>query len=191
MRAGIVLRSTLVLLALASWAGCSSAPESSRDTPVPVVHRSRDGRLQYVTPPGWFDATADSQAAGHVVWIIRNDYGGTLTIDEVRFDAAALAAVRDEGLEPLAQLLMTLPSGERAVSRLSGPETFERDGKVFCGYQGEVYETRDLVRVVLFQVEDRVYSSTLVVPAAVRDRGPEPLLEAQTAFLTAVAWISL
>jgi hypothetical protein len=191
MRAGIVPRSTRLLVALAFWAGCSSAPEGSRDTPEPAVHRSRDGQLQYVTPPGWFDASADSQAAGHEVWIIRNDYGGTLTIDEVRFDAAARAAVRDGGLELLAQLLMTLPSGDRPVSRLSGPETFERDGKVFCGYEVEVYETRDLVRVLLFRAGDRVYSSTLVVPAAVRDRGSEQLREAQTAFLGAVAWMSL
>jgi hypothetical protein len=191
MLAGIVPRSALVLLALAIWAGCSSSPESSRDTPVPAVHRSRDGRLQYVTPPGWFDASADSQAAGHVVWIIRNDYGGTLTLDEVRFDAAARAALRDGGLEPLAHLLMTLPSGDRSVSRLSGPETFEREGKMFCRYEVEVYETRDLVRVVLFRVEDRVYSCTLVVPAAIRDRWSEQLVEEQTAFLGAVAWISL
>jgi hypothetical protein len=191
MLAGIVPRSALVLLALAFWGGCSSSPESSRDTPAPAVHRSRDGRLQYVTPPGWFDATADSQAAGHVVWIIRNDYGGTLTLDEVRFDAAARAAVRDGGLEPLAQLLMTLPSGDRSVSRLSGPETFEREGTMFCRYEVEVYETRDLVRVVLFHVEDRVYSCTLVVPAAIRDRGSEQLVEEQAAFLGAVAWGSL
>lgn len=191
MRAGIVSRSTFLLLALAFWAGCSSAPEGLRETPETAVHRSRDGRLQYSTPPGWFDASADSQAAGHAVWIIRNDYGGTLTIDEVQLDAAARAAVRDGGLEPLAHLLMTLPSGDRSVVRLSGPETLEREGKVFCGYEAEVHETRDLVRVLLFRAGDRVYSSTLVVPAAVRDRGSEQLLEEQTAFLGAVVWISL
>jgi hypothetical protein len=54
-----------------------------------------------------------------------------------------------------------------------------------------VYETRDLVRVVLFHVEDRVYSCTLVVPAAIRVRGSEQLVEEQTAFLGTVAWSSL
>ena len=191
MRAGIALRSALLLVTLVFWAGCSSTPEASRDATVPETHRSRDGRLQYVTPAGWFDATADSQAAGHAVWIIRNDYGATLTIDEVRFDAAAGAAVREGGLEPLARLLMTLPSGDRPVRALSGPEAFERNGKVYCGYRVEVYETRDMLRVVLFRADERVYSSTLVVPAAVRERGADQLLEAQTAFLGSVTWSSL
>ena len=191
MRAGIAFRSALYSLALTTWVGCSSGPESSRDSSVPEVHRSRDGRLQYVTPAGWFDATADSQATGHAVWIIRNDYGATLTIDEVRFDAAARAAVSAGGLEPLARLLMTLPSGDRPVRALSGPEAFERNGNVYCGYDVEVYETRDMLRVVLFRADERIYSSTLVVPAAARERGVDQLLEAQTAFLGSVTWISL
>lgn len=191
MRAWIVLRSASFLLPLALLAGCSGSPEASRDTGSREVHRSRDGLLQYVTPQGWFDATADSQAAGHAVWVIRNDYGSTLTIDEVRFDGAARSHVREQGLEPLARLLMTLPSGDRPVRALRAPETTERDGKVFCEYEVEVYETRDLLRVVLFRAGERVYSSTLVIPAAARDRGAEELREAQTAFLRSVAWSSL
>jgi hypothetical protein len=191
MRAGIAVRSALFLCVLASWAGCSSSPESSRDEVSREVRRSRDGRLHYVTPAGWFDATADSQAASHIVWVIRNDYGATLTIDEVRVDAAARAAVQEGGLEPLARLLMTLPSGDRPVRALIDPETFERDGKVYCRYEVEVYETRDLLRVVLFRAGERIYSSTLVVPAAVRERSADQLLEAQTAFLGSVSWISL
>jgi len=191
MRAGIALRSALVALALASLTGCSGSPEAARESSARAVHRSRDGRLQYVTPPGWFDATADSQAAGHAVWIIRNDYGATLTIDEVRLDAAAVAMVGTGGLEPLAQLLMTLPSGDRPVRTVGAPETVERDGKAYCEYAVEVYETGDLLRVVLFRAGERVYSSTLVVPAAVRERGTEQLAEAQAAFLGSVSWISL
>jgi hypothetical protein len=191
MRAGIALRSAPCFLALTFWVGCSGSPQASRDSRVPEVHRSRDGRIQYVTPSGWFDATADSQAAGHAVWIIRNDYGATLTIDEVRFDPAAQAAVREEGLEPLARLLMTLPSGDRPVRALSGPEPFERNGKVYCGYEVEAYETRDMLRVVVFRVDELVYSSTLVVPAAARERGVDQLLEAQAAFLGSITWSSL
>jgi hypothetical protein len=191
MRPGIALRSVAVLLGLTLWAGCSSSPESTRDTGTPEVHRSRDGRLQYVTPAGWFDATADSTAAGHAVWIIRSDYGGTLTIDEVRLDAAAGKALGGGGLEPLAHLLMTLPSGERPVRPLGAPMTFERNGKAFCAYEVEAYETRDLLRVVLFRAGERVYASTLVVPAAARERGAGPLVEAQAAFLGSVNWLSL
>jgi len=191
MPAGIVLRSALFLIALVAWVGCSGTSDTSRDSSAREVHRSRDGRLQYATPPGWFDATADSQSAGHAVWIIRNDYGATLTIDEVRFDAAARAAVQQGGLEPLAQLLMTLPSGDRPVRTLSGPETFERNGKVYCGYEVEAYQTRDLLRVILFRANERVYSSTLVVPAAAREGGADQLIEAQHAFLGSVTWSSL
>jgi len=191
MRAGIALRSAFCFLALTSWVGCSSSPQASRNSSAPEVHRSRDGRIQYVTPAGWFDATADSQAAGHEVWIIRNDYGATLTIDEVRFDGAARAAVREGGLELLARLLMTLPSGDRPVRALSGPETFERNGKVYCEYEVEVYETRDVLRVVLFRSDELVYSSMLVVRAAARERGADQLLETQTAFLGSVTWSSL
>lgn len=191
MRVGIAHRSALLLLTLASWAGCSSSPESSRATSERAIHRSRDGRLQYVTPAGWFDATADSQAAGHAVWIIRNDYGATLTIDEVRLDAAARAAMSGGGLEPLAQLLMTLPSGERPVRSLGSPETFELEGTLYCGYEVEVYETRDMLRVVLFRAGERVYASTLVVPAAARENGSDQLLAGQTAFLGSVTWAPL
>lgn len=191
MHAGIALRSALFLIALVSWAGCSGSPEASRDTAQREVHRSRDGRLQYVTPAGWFDATADSQAAGHVVWIIRNDYGATLTIDELKLDAAARAVIRQGELEPLARLLMTLPSGDRPVRTLSGPETFESGGKVYCRYEVEVYETRDILRVVLFQVEERIYSSTLIIPAPAQERDVDALTQAQTAFLGSVTRMSL
>jgi hypothetical protein len=191
MSQGIALRSALLFLVLASWVGCSSAPESARDAGPPRVHRSRDGRLQYITPAGWFDATADAQAAGRAVWIIRNDYGGTLTIDEVKLDEAARRSSGAGGLEPIARLLMTLPSGERPVRAIRDPETVEQNGRVYCAYEVEVYETRDLLRVVLFRAGERVYASTLVVPAAVRDRGYGQLLEAQSSFLGSVSWASL
>jgi hypothetical protein len=191
MRVGIALRSAVVLITAASWGGCSSAPEASRDSRAADVRLSRDGRLRYVIPAGWFDATADSQAAGHAVWIIRDDYGSTLTIDEVHLDAAAQAAVREGGLEPLARLLMTLPSGERPIRVVGGPETFERTGRVYCGYDVEVDETRDRLRVLLFRADERVYASTLLVPAAAWKRGADGLLEVQAGFLGSVTLSSL
>jgi hypothetical protein len=147
--------------------------------------------LQYVPPPGWFDATPDSQAAGHEVWIIRDDYGATLTIDEVHLDTAARDAVRQGGLEPLARLLMTLPSGDRPITVRRPPEIYERDGRVYCQYEVEVFETRDVIRVVLFRAGEEVYSSTLMVPASVRDRSAGQLSDVQTEFLGSVRWYSL
>jgi hypothetical protein len=62
---------------------------------------------------------------------------------------------------------------------------------VYCRYEAEVYDTRDLLGVVLFRAGERIYSATLVVQAAVRERSAEQLLEAQTSFLGSVGWISL
>jgi hypothetical protein len=176
---------------LASVYGCSGTRETSRDDVVPAERRSRDGLLQYAPPHGWFDATADSQAAGHAVWIIRNDYVASITIDEVRLDAAAQATALTDGLEPIARLLMTLPSGDRPVRTLTEPATIERKGRVYCGYLVEAYGTNDLLSVVLFRADERVYSSTLVVPREARERGVDELVDAQAAFLGSVAWSPL
>jgi hypothetical protein len=86
---------------------------------------------------------------------------------------------------------MTLPSGERPVRPIRDPETVEQNSRVYCVYEVEVYERGDLLRVVLFRAGERVYASTLVVPAAVRDRAYGQLLEAQSSFLGSLRWASL
>lgn len=123
-------------------------------------HRSRDGTLAYRLPGGWFDVTADSQATGRAIWLVRNDYGASITVEEVYLMARAEGELGEEPLLHLAQLTLPLVAGSRSAGVLRQPEQFRLSGREYCAYELVSREGAEHLRVVLFKARHRVYAVT-------------------------------
>jgi hypothetical protein len=148
------------VLAMALLSGCATTSRMPADILQSSYTVSRDGHLQYRVPVGWFDATADSQAVGHSIWLMRSDYGATIAVDEVSLDAAARTAVRAGGLLELASLVVSLSTGDRGAVLIAPPVETRLDSRTVCQYTMMVSETRDTLRVTLLDTGTRTYAVT-------------------------------
>jgi len=182
----ILTRALLFLLTLLLF-GCGSGSR----VVTPSLHAgyfpSRDGALQYRLPVGWFDATADSQATAHAIWLMRNDYGASITVDEIRLDAAARKEIERGGLLQLAQLVMALTTGEHGAMLLEPPAVVTVNGRPFCRYEMVASATRDTLRVALFDTGEKAYVVTALLPEKVARRDPQ-FTTVHESFLSTLRW---
>jgi hypothetical protein len=119
---------------------------------------------------GWFDATADSQSAGHAVLIIRNDYGATIAVDEVHLDAAARDHLRQGSLLEAAQVLMSLSTWDRGTVLVQGPRLLTLAGKEVCRYAMAATVARDRIEVTLFDTGGKIYSVNVLLSGKAENR---------------------
>jgi hypothetical protein len=183
--AGRSSRVLLVLPFLLAFAGCASARYTDEYPLIPSVRTSHDGLLRYRVPRGWFAAAPDSGAPQNVVWLLQNNYKATLAVSEIVVDSEANRAVRNGGLERLAQLTMTLVSGDNSAVLTREPELFELSGRQFCAYETEITETGDMVRVVVFATSAKIYEVTALARSGEqRDK----VFDAQQGFLSSLRW---
>ena len=182
-----VLLRALPLLLLFLLFGCSSGPRVATTNLRAGYFPSRDGALQYRLPVGWFDATADSQATGHVIWLMRNDYGASITVDEVRLDAAARMEIERGGLLQLAQLVMSLTTGDRGAMLVEPPNMVVVNGRQFCRYEMVASSTRDTLRMTLFDTGGKAYVVTALLQDKGASRDPQ-FASIQENFLSTLRW---
>ena len=168
-----------------AFAGCSASRYTDEYPLAPAVRTSHDGFLRYRVPRGWFSTPPDSGSPQNIVWLLQNDYKATLAVSEIVVDSAANRAVRRGGLKRLAQLTMTLVSGENSAVLTREPEVFELNGRQFCSYETEIRETGDSLRVVVFATPERIYEVTALVRPGEQPGG---VFDAQQGFLSSLRW---
>lgn len=174
-------------IVMALLSGCASTSRIPTEILQPSYGISRDGHLRYRVPVGWFDATADSQAVGHSVWLMRSDYGATIAVDEVSLDAAARDAVRAGGLLELASLVVSLSAGDRGAVLIAPPVETTLESRTVCQYTMMVSETRDTLRVTLVDTGTRTYAVTAL--RSEKRGGPDiPLPMVADRFVGALRW---
>jgi hypothetical protein len=182
------LLQTALCIAAGLCAGCSSSPSVTTLTLHSPYFSSRDGNLQYRLPAGWFDATADSQAAGQVIWLLRNDYAATIAVSEIHLDAGARDAIRSDGVMHLAQLSMALASGGASYAITQQPEELRVNGNLSCVYALTTTPANDRLRVVLLDTGERVYMVTALVPEETKRGGQSEVFIVQDAFVGSLRW---
>lgn len=160
---GVRLRMRLVLSLLFSLllSACSTTPSANRVTLQPTARLSRDGILQYRLPVGWFDVTADSQAVGHTIWVFKNDYRASMTVDEVHTDPAARDLLEKRDLLQLARLLLPLVQSEKQAVVEEPPGLYLFRGHSFCVCELTTKDS-DTMRYILFNAGSRLYAVTLL-----------------------------
>jgi hypothetical protein len=168
-------------------AGCASTTRVETGLFSPAVSTTRDGGLQYRLPAGWFDATADPQAAGHAAWLMRSDYGATIALDEVRLDPGARTEIRRAGLLPLSYLVISLTTGDRGTVLLDPPALVTINGREMCRYTMVVSETKDTLLVTVVDTGERVYTVTALDAGKGNGEGA-PLSSLAEAFVGTIRW---
>jgi hypothetical protein len=175
------------MLLVSLFSGCASTsriPRAVLNAPYCV---SRDGGLQYRLPVGWFDASADSQAVGHAIWLMRADYGATIVVDQVSLDRGARADIAGERLLQLAQLLISLTAGDRGAVLIEAPVLIPLNGTMTCRYALLASEGRDTLQVTLLDTGTRVYTLTALRSGKEREGGTN-LAVVMEKFIAALRW---
>jgi hypothetical protein len=174
-----------LLLAALLWPGCGAPPP-----PAPRLSASysiaRDGYLHYRLPVGWYDVTADSQAHGNAIWLLRSDYAATITVNEIRIDALGRDEVAHQGLATLARLTMFLSTNGQGALLQRAPEEFTVRGRPCCSYELVVPSNGDILRTILLDVGDKVYAVTALRTGGLKDEGEVPAVQME--FLEGLRW---
>lgn len=168
--------------------GCASTPPTASPALYAPYLLSRDGALRYRVPAGWFPANTDSTEPEKLVFLVRNDYAGSLTVHEVHLDDNARSHLDGGGLLPLAQLTASLEAGSKSGILSSGPTMVRLNGKEVCSYEMEFRQNGDKMRVVLVDAGGHVYSVAALVNGSVGMRAVGEILTAQQAFVATLKW---
>jgi len=154
----------------------------------PAYHSSRDGDLHYRLPVGWFDATSDSQATRHAIWVLRNDYGASITVEEINLDASARKELGEKKLLRLAQLTMPLLANDRSAAVQETPALFNVRGREYCAFELVTFPSDDTLRVVLFDTGQRTYTATFYTKGVEGEKRSEESRAVQEGFLHSLRW---
>jgi len=175
--------SALLLIGVVGLAGCAS---TSRFAEIPLQSSyavSRHGLLHYKVPVGWFDATSDSQSDAAEIWLVRDDYAATISVNEMIIDAETRYAISREGLIRVANLSLSLSGSDGFTAVLDPPETFLLDGKNSCSYTTHKPGTTDTMRVILIPVGERVFEVVALTSGKQRRASTREVFSAQQSFL--------
>lgn len=186
VRPGAILATCCLPLLLLT--GCSTTPPLTSVSSRPAVFTSRDGVLHYRLPAGWFDATADSLANEHVVWLLRYDYAVSLTVDEIHLDAQARRQLGNENLQQLARLTLPLVAGDKAAVVHHAPELFSVDGREFCSFELVMPGSGKRLRRVLFDTGAKSYDISIVYEEKEKGGNAYDVGALQDGFVKSLRW---
>lgn len=175
-----------LLLAILLWPGCGTPPPSPSSRLSTSYSIARDGYLHYRLPTGWFDVTADSQAHGNAIWLLRSDYGATITVNEIRIDASARNEIARSGLTTLARLTMFLSTRDKGALLQRPPEEFEVHGRSCCSYELMLPSSGDILKTILLDLGDKVYAVAALRASGAKDASE--LGAVQMAFVEGLKW---
>jgi hypothetical protein len=188
MRLLLSKKSSLLLALLLSvllWPGCGTPPPSpSRLSTSYGI--ARDGFLHYRLPAGWFDVTADSQAHGNAIWLLRSDYAATITVNEIRIDASARDEISRQGLAQLARLTMFLSTNNKGALLQRPPEDFVVRGHQCCSYELLMPANGDILRTILLDSGQKIYAVAALRTAGAKDEAE--LRAVQMEFVEGLRW---
>jgi hypothetical protein len=175
----------LYLLLAVLLASCAASVPYSTEYPLTTaLFRSRDSAFSGRIPDGWFSSTEDTIAPALAAWLIREDYGATLTVRELRLDRLSQSRVNNDGLTLLANLNAAF---EHHTAVMREVREYKIEGKQFCGYEYGPSESPG--RVVVFAAGAKYYSCT-----AQRVKGTwskadfTALFSAQESVLRSLSW---
>jgi hypothetical protein len=173
---------------LLCFAGCSHAPLTSDGSTTSPPLLSHDGHLRYEVPAGWFDATGKPGALQAVIWIVRQDYGASISVNRVEVMPDFRQEVSEGRLLRLGELTMRLLLSSRPGTVERPPALVRMEGKEYCLYEVEESSTHDLMRSVIFDTGTRVYAVTALVPGGEPASTREEILAVHQNFVRRLRW---
>ncbi|HEX7573113.1 MAG TPA: hypothetical protein VF514_08455 [Bacteroidota bacterium] len=154
--------------------GCATPGPAAASVLSPPYLVSRDGAIRYRLPAGWFDVTPDTLSVDRAVFLVRDDYAGSLTVRQVHIRAVDKADLGGEGLLEVAKLTAALETSSKPGMLAREPERYPVNGREAVSYDVEYSGSGDRTRTVLLAVDGRLYALTALVngtapPGAVRE----------------------
>ena len=168
----LLLASPLCLVLI--FSGCATPGPAAASAPPPAYFVSRDGAIRYRLPQGWFDVTPDTLSADRAVFLVRDDYAGSLTVRQVHLRAIDRTDLGGEGLLQVAKLTAALETSSKPGMLAREPDRYPVDGREAVSYDVEYSGSGDRTRTVLLAADGRLYALTALVngtapPAAVKE----------------------
>ena len=145
------------------WGGCATPGPAAASAPPPAYLLSRDGAIHYRLPAGWFDVTPDTLSADRAVFLVRDDYAGSLTVRQLHLSSVDNADLGGEGLLQVARLTAALETSGKPGMLVRGPERYPAPGREAVSYDVEYGPSGDRTRTVLLAADGRLYALTALV----------------------------
>jgi len=169
----------ILLLVSTLWvvlfcAGCATPGPAAASAPPSSYFLSRDGAIHYRLPAGWFDVTPDTLSADRAVFLVRDDYAGSLTVRPLHTRAVDRADLGGEGLLQVAKLTAALETSSKPGMLAREPDRYPAGGREAVSYDVEYSGSGDKTRTVLLAADGRIYALTALVngkapPGAVKE----------------------
>jgi hypothetical protein len=169
-------------------AGCAATGPAPGAGPAPAYLLSRDGAIRYRLPVGWFDVTADTLAADRTVWLVRDDYAGSLTVRQVHLRAVERGDLEGEGLLQVAKLTAMLETSGKPGIITRGPDRILVNGRETATYDVEYSGSHDGTRTVLLRSGGRLYAVTVLVNGSAPAGAAEEIFGVLKSFLSTLRW---
>jgi hypothetical protein len=147
---------------------------------------SHDGTIHYRLPSGWFEVTPDSIEADRAVWLVRDDYAGTLTVRRVHLHAVDRADLGGEGLLRVAKLTAALETSSKPGILTREPDRTQVSGRDAVSYDVEYSGSGDRTRTVLLESGGRVYAVTALVNGGASPEAGREIFSVLQSFLAAM-----
>jgi hypothetical protein len=182
---------SVLMIIILFFAGCASVPYESNYPMTAEVVSSLNDDVRLRVPKGWFATTDETNAPNLLVWLVREDYGATMAISEIKADANTRTQMDKKGLEALAAISFALKA-ERAKGKaelVTKPREFKLNGREYCSYEYSIDSRKTLIRVVVFNTGKHLYDFA-VVPAekAGVKFDPQALFVVQQSVLSSLEW---
>lgn len=96
-------------------------------------------------------------------WLIKDDYSGSITLQEIQLDSSTRSRIKKDGLQLLCEISNSFKKESADDYYLSRePELFIMNEKQYCGYEYYFDNTSKRIRVVIFQVGEKFYECSAI-----------------------------
>ncbi len=168
--------------------GCAAGPYAS-DVRLNTAYRSIPGvPFSYLLPEGWFDASPGADSTRFRVWLIRSDYGASISVQEIGVDQEARLHIERSGVRTLAELDLALARSAPSTIVLSPLEEFSSGGREFYTYELVNVNSGDTTRTAVFDADGRTFEVNAVAVARNSRSTRAAVFSVQQRFLEALRW---
>ena len=143
--------------------GCATPGPAASSAPPTAYLLSRDGAIHYRLPAGWFDVMPDTLSADRAVFLVRDDYAGSLTVRQLHIRSVDNADLGGEGLLQVARLTAALETSGKPGMLVRGPDRYPVNGREAVSYDVGYSGSGDRTRTVLLAADGRLYALTALV----------------------------
>ncbi len=171
---------SLLFAALLLITGCGGSPPSRTgptpsetyrgSAPLPLsaeIVTTMDRELSVRLPVGWTHTLDEANAPQILLWMVRDDYGATITFSPMTMDPSVYQRLRGDGLLAVAKASLSLKrqAAYDSVQVERTPELFSIGSRAFASYEYSISGGSILVRVVVFDTGSR-FMECVAMPAS-------------------------